>query len=220
MDFSFLGHFLRLCLEVVGGLGTAAVAVFAWQAYRLSVRQDRKELESAYGAVWVEYWRVVTIADRWAREDLIVLAKEGFLRPAQILPSDPTHLAVLLGRLGRQAARFGGTAMASAEDVEDHVQLLLRFVADDPAAAAGPEDERRRAAISLYEVNTRKEQETIRHLAQETASLFEDALKSAPDWLQHEPELRLEGLESQFAQTLRRELAQGSARGNGPAAQH
>jgi hypothetical protein len=190
-------------LDLANVVIALAVAVLAGvQLYQLRVERHRR-LKTALAALWVEYWRVETTNIQWAKEDLAALARDGLLDPQQVMPADASSAAQLLGELGMQAARFGGTAFASASLASQHARLLVK-AADRRRnyLDSHPDPEQQREFEATWTTAAEKAQTTIRSLARRSASEFEDALLSTPKWLQKET-LNLEGLQSDFAKYLR-----------------
>lgn len=192
----------RGVLDFINAFTTVVLALFALVQLRQNERQRDDQLRTAYGALWVEYWRLWTVSDNWTKSDLIQLEQVGLYRPEEILPQDWGALLPLLGQLGTQTARFGGTAYAHAALAATTGLYLQRILAEREERLENLKDaEKAQEVFTEFKEPLQSAQTKARRLAAESAVLFEDALKSAPKWLQDE-KVNFEGLDSDFARRL------------------
>jgi hypothetical protein len=80
--------------------------------------------DSAFQIVWAEHFRIQSLADRWASEDLVQLAALGVLKGDALLPRDWSTIVRSLATISLEAGYLGGIALTLAHDSEVKVAEL------------------------------------------------------------------------------------------------
>jgi hypothetical protein len=152
-------------------LATGVLTFFAgvqiWQ-----VRKESKDRQrAAFASLYAEYLHLSSLSAEWADEDLVELALSDALRPEDMLPRDWGTLIRLLGEVGSATGALGAMAYQTVAQASKRTRLLVNLVADrhitgDPA---------------------RRLESQIKAGIAEAASVFEDAMRSAPTWLRVRP---------------------------------
>jgi hypothetical protein len=198
--------------DVINASMTVVLASFA-AVQLLQLRRARREhLRTAYGAMWVEYWRVWTVSESWRKDDLEGRSRLGLFSPSQIRPSDWGNILPLLGRLGMQPARFVGMAYAFVDNAARSGEYLIRLVQErNELVDAAKSAEDVQDVFARFKDPVAEAVERTRVLAHMAADSFEDGLKSAPKWL-HKETIDLSGLKSELAERLGARFSKGIER--------
>jgi hypothetical protein len=147
------------------------------------VERELSQLElqqEAYGALWVEMNRMWRTSEEWRRADLVQRALVGSLEPEDILPRDWRTSMVMLGRLGLEAAEFGGISLAVAVDASNSARALQRVVGRWRELRTSQANDGKTETDARQERIARKLEEQARRQAEEAAIAFADALNHAP----------------------------------------
>jgi hypothetical protein len=152
-------------------LATGVLTFFAgvqiWQ-----VRKESKDRQrAAFSSLYAEYLHLSSLSAEWADEDLVELALSDALRPEDMLPRDWGTLIRLLGEVGSATGALGAMAYQTVAEASKRTRQLVNLVSDrhitgDPA---------------------RRLESQIKGGIAEAASVFEDAMRSAPTWLRAHP---------------------------------
>src|SRR5690606_7853850 len=126
----------------------------------------------------------------------------GIFDPDEILPVDWGAVLPLFGQLGMQSARFGGSAYATANNAAFQGRYIQKLLVErEQQLESASNTDHANAITAKFEVPLARAMEKTHSLVRDAADTFEDALKSAPRWLQKE-KIDLEGLESPLAKRL------------------
>jgi hypothetical protein len=104
--------------------------------------------------------------------------------PDEIIASDRGSLLPMLGLLGPQVARLGGTAFATAANAASAGRMLKRWIQERDDLMSQAESEKEFIeATSSFEYQITEAANKAVALARDAADLLEDALNSGPSWL-------------------------------------
>jgi hypothetical protein len=82
----------------------------------------------AFQIVWAEHFRIQSLAERWASEDLVQLAALGVLKGDALLPRDWSTIVRSLATISQEAGYLGGIALTLAHDSEVKVAELVAVI--------------------------------------------------------------------------------------------
>lgn len=127
-----------------------------------------------------------SVAENWQWEDLISLSREGLFDPDDLPPRDWGALLPLLGILGPETARLGGSAYAVAANASlgaKHLQYIVKKMDRIHGEPTSTENQKEMADC-LNAIGPT--QGMIREGAQSAIELFRDALNKAPKFVVRE----------------------------------
>ena len=160
-----------LIVNWVTPLATGVLALFAgvqiWQ-----VRKESKDRQrAAFASLYAEYLHLSSLSAEWADEDLIELALSHALRSEDMLPRDWGTLIRLLGEVGSATGALGAMAYQTVAQASKRARVLVHLVTN----------------LQVTGDAARELESEIKKGVSEAASVFEDAMRSAPAWLTTHP---------------------------------
>ncbi len=90
--------------------------------------------------VWAESFRVESLADQWAEQDLVELSVLRLLSPDTVRPADSNAFLRSAIRIGHEASLLAGVAVTFANDVAQQVAMFNEAVADVESRATRQRD--------------------------------------------------------------------------------
>jgi hypothetical protein len=162
-------HLLERIVTSLAGLSTVAVGIFAWVQIRNQRMESKERQRAAFASLYAEYLRLSSISEAWQEEDLVELSQSNALHPEDVLPPDWGTLIRLLGEVSSATAALGAMAYETVGEAARRIRLLNHLTNHfSPPAIAGP---------------ARTLEAQIKDGLHGAASVFEDAMRSAPSWL-------------------------------------
>jgi len=162
---------LPLVVNWMTPVATGVVAFFGgvqiWQARKES--KDRQR--AAFASLYAEYLHLSSLSAEWADEDLIELARSHALQPEDMLPRDWGTLIRLLGEVGSATGALGAMAYQTVAQASKRARVLVHLV----------------TSLQVTGDAARELESDIKKGIAEAASVFEDAMRSAPEWLTTHP---------------------------------
>lgn len=162
----------------------AQVGLAWWNEHRRKAEREADQHERervAYGALWVEYARMWSVALQWQSRDFVGETMLDLFDPSDILPRDWGAATLHLSELGHTAAHLGGVAYTFAAQAEASgrailgaIDLIRRRYPNIPEGL----HEAERTMTSTF-IMARSRQHYARWYAKEAELMFLDAIENS-----------------------------------------
>lgn len=170
IDWSLINWpLLERVLTSLAGLSTVAVGIFAWVQIRNQRQESKERQRAAFASLYAEYLRLSSISEAWQEEDLVQLSQSNALHPEDVLPPDWGTLIKLLGEVSSATAALGAMAYETVGEAARRIRLLNHLT--------------EHFSMPVIESPVRALEAQIKDGLHGAASVFEDAMRSAPSWL-------------------------------------